>query len=71
MISWILNSASKDISASIKYTTSAHEILMDFKECFRQKNGPKIFQLSRELINLGQGQDSVSTSLNSRLFGKN
>lgn len=62
VISWILNSISKEILASVIYTTSAYEIWMDPKERFQQKNGPQIFQLRRELMNLVQNQDNVSTS---------
>ncbi|XP_022849787.1 uncharacterized protein LOC111371850 [Olea europaea var. sylvestris] len=58
VISWILNSVTKEISASIIYSESAHEIWRDLKERFQQRNGPRIFQLRRELMNLTQGQSS-------------
>ena len=51
VISWILNSVSKEISASIIYSDSAFDIWLDLKDCFQQSNGPHIFQLRRELIN--------------------
>ncbi|XP_073045348.1 uncharacterized protein [Primulina eburnea] len=60
VISWLLNSVSKDISASILFAESAAEIWNDLKERFQQSNGPRIFQLRRELLNLRQDQDSVS-----------
>ncbi|KAI9194995.1 hypothetical protein LWI28_010706 [Acer negundo] len=60
VISWILNSVSKEISASIIYAESAHEIWVDLRDRFQQKNGPRIFQLRRELMNLTQDQSSVS-----------
>ncbi|XP_073271547.1 uncharacterized protein [Primulina huaijiensis] len=59
--SWILNSVSKEISASIIFTDSALDIWQDLKERFQQSNGPRIFQLRRELINHRQGQMTVST----------
>ncbi|XP_022856063.1 uncharacterized protein LOC111377235, partial [Olea europaea var. sylvestris] len=59
VISWILNSVSKEISASVIYSESAHDIWIDLKERFQQRNGPRIFQLRRELMNLTQGQLSV------------
>ena len=59
VISWILNSISKEISASVIFTDSAHDIWLDLKDRFQQSNGPRIFQLCRELINLHQGQNSV------------
>ncbi|XP_073004955.1 uncharacterized protein [Typha latifolia] len=61
VISWILNSISKEISASVIYSDSAHEIWIDLKDRFLQRNGPRIFQLRRELMNLTQGQMSVSS----------
>ena len=45
MISWILNSISKEISASIIFSESAAEIWLDLKDRFQQSNGPHIFQL--------------------------
>ena len=60
VISWILNSVSKEISASIIFAASAREIWLDLRDRFQQKNGPRIFQLRRELMNLRQEQSSVS-----------
>ena len=60
VISWILNSVSKEISASIIFVESAAEIWLDLKDRFQQSNGPRIFQLRRELINLSQDQSSFS-----------
>ncbi|XP_073033027.1 uncharacterized protein [Primulina eburnea] len=60
VISWLLNSVSKDISASILFADSAKEIWNDLKDRFQQSNGPRIFQLRRDLITLKQDQDSVS-----------
>ena len=60
VISWILNSVSKEILASIIFSESAYEIWLDLKERFQQSNGPRIFQLRRELINHKQHQNSVA-----------
>ena len=60
VIAWLLNSVSKEISKRILYSESAFEIWCDLRERFQQSNGPRIFQLRRELINLRQGSDSVS-----------
>ena len=59
VISWILNSGSKEISASIIFSESAVEIWEDSKDRFQQSNGPRIFELRRALINLNQEQNSV------------
>ncbi|XP_073138563.1 uncharacterized protein [Henckelia pumila] len=61
VISWLLNSVSKEISASILFAESSADIWNDLKDRFHQSNGPHIFQLRRELMNLRQDQDLVST----------
>ncbi|KAL4592837.1 hypothetical protein LXL04_005843 [Taraxacum kok-saghyz] len=61
VISWILNSVSKEISSSIIYLSTAAEMWTELKECFKQSNGPRIFQIKRDLMNLSQGSDTVST----------
>jgi hypothetical protein len=45
VISWILNSISKDIAKSVIYINTAEEMWLDLKDRFSQKNGPRIFQL--------------------------
>lgn len=61
VILWILNSVSKEICASIIYSESTSEIWSDLRERFQQSNGPRIFQLRRELANHTQAQSSVSS----------
>ena len=43
VISWLLNSVSKEISSSILFGESAAEIWNDLNERFQQSNGPRIF----------------------------
>ena len=59
MISWILNSVSKEISASVLFSEFASEIWNDLGDRFQQSNGLWVFQLRRELINHNQNQSSV------------
>ncbi|KAJ1377222.1 Retrotransposon gag domain [Sesbania bispinosa] len=61
IISWLYNSVSKEIITSILFTTTAQEIWEDLKTRFSRKNGPRIFQLRRQLMSLQQGMDDVST----------
>ncbi|XP_068643006.1 uncharacterized protein [Aristolochia californica] len=61
VLSWILNSVSKEIFASIIFTASAREIWLDLWDRFQQRNDQRFFQLKRELMNLHQDKDSVST----------
>ncbi|KAL5540434.1 hypothetical protein UlMin_044950 [Ulmus minor] len=60
VISWILNSVSKEISASVILSVSTCEIWLDLKDRFQQRNSPRIFQLCHQLMNHVQDQNSVS-----------
>ena len=60
IISWILNAVSKDIAGTIIYATTAKEMWEELKNQFSQGNGPRIFQLQKELASLSQDQMSVS-----------
>ncbi|KAL1293734.1 hypothetical protein AAHE18_19G093000 [Arachis hypogaea] len=57
---WILNLVSKEIATSLVYVDSAKELCHDLKERFEHGNGPRIFELKRELTNLKQGAMTVS-----------
>ncbi|XP_020208673.1 uncharacterized protein LOC109793619, partial [Cajanus cajan] len=61
VISWLYNSVSKEIITSILFANIAKEIWDDLKSRFSRKNGPRIFQLRRQLTSLQQGTDDVST----------
>ncbi|KAF8409410.1 hypothetical protein HHK36_005486 [Tetracentron sinense] len=61
VISWILNSVSKEIASSIIYMKSACEIWNDLKERFSEKNNPRIFQLKKAICGLNQDQMSVNS----------
>ena len=52
VIAWLLNSVSKEISASLLYSTFAYEIWNDLRDRFEQSNGPRMFQLLLDLVNL-------------------
>ncbi|XP_012857540.1 PREDICTED: uncharacterized protein LOC105976827 [Erythranthe guttata] len=61
VISWILNAVSKEIQSSILYSDNAKSIWDDLFSRFRQTNGPRIFQLRREIAGLRQHTNSVNT----------
>jgi hypothetical protein len=61
VLSWILNSVSQEISASIIFIESAHEMWNDIKERFSQSNGPHIFQLQKAISALSQNSNSVTS----------
>ncbi|KAA8524423.1 hypothetical protein F0562_010853 [Nyssa sinensis] len=58
---WLVNSLSKDISASVIYCDLAKDIWVELKERFSQVNGPRMFQLEQEIHNLVQSTTSVTT----------
>ncbi|XP_075500176.1 uncharacterized protein LOC142538761 [Primulina tabacum] len=60
VISWILNSVSKEISASILFSDIAVEIWQDLHERFQQSNDPRIFELRRALFKHTQDQNFVA-----------
>ncbi|KAL3636435.1 hypothetical protein CASFOL_020982 [Castilleja foliolosa] len=60
VFSWIYNSISKEIQASTLFTTSAKEIWDELKTRFLQNNGPRMFQIRRELSNLAQNELTIT-----------
>ncbi|XP_061351052.1 uncharacterized protein LOC133296119 [Gastrolobium bilobum] len=60
VISWILNSVSKDIADSLLYFSNAYEVWTDLATRFSQANGPRIFQLKQQISLLSQGPLDVS-----------
>ncbi|KAJ9555731.1 hypothetical protein OSB04_010345 [Centaurea solstitialis] len=60
VISWILNTLSKEISPSVMYRDTAKEMWEELKERFSQGSSPRIYEIRREIISLAQDQDSVS-----------
>ena len=60
VVSWLLNSISKEISASIIYQIVAADIWSTLKARYQQGNGPRIFQLKKDLMNTFQGYLSVT-----------
>ncbi|KAE8678453.1 hypothetical protein F3Y22_tig00111409pilonHSYRG00179 [Hibiscus syriacus] len=56
--SWILNSASKEIAASLLYHSTVATICKDFKDNFHQTNAPHI---KKKLSELSQGSMTIST----------
>jgi hypothetical protein len=61
ILSWILNSISKEIADSIIYIDSCHGMWLDLKEHFSQKNGPSVFQLQKSISVLSQGNSFLTS----------
>ncbi|XP_057755447.1 uncharacterized protein LOC130974595 [Arachis stenosperma] len=68
---WILNSVSKEIASSLIFAGSAHEIWTDLGHRFQQKNGPRIYELRKDLINMKQDSLSVSQFFTKLVCGRN
>jgi hypothetical protein len=49
VLSWIINSVSKEIATNIIYIDNAEAMWRDLKERFSQGNGPHIFQLQKSI----------------------
>ncbi|XP_061372207.1 uncharacterized protein LOC133314702 [Gastrolobium bilobum] len=60
VISWLLNSVSKDIAYSLMYFINAYDIWNDIRNHFHQANGPRISQLKLQISSLQQGALTVN-----------
>ncbi|XP_016479561.1 uncharacterized protein LOC107800834 [Nicotiana tabacum] len=61
VLSWLLNSLSKEIADGVLYSQSAKDLWSDLEDRFSQINGANLFQLQKELSVVVQGSSSVST----------
>ncbi|PNX70846.1 hypothetical protein L195_g057802, partial [Trifolium pratense] len=59
VVSWLLNSVSKELTSSIIYASTAAAIWNDLQERFLQHNGPRLFQLRKDFVTCTQGNLSV------------
>ena len=62
---WIINSVSPRLQASIVYREIALEIWNDLRDTFCHKNGPKIFNLQKQISELHQGEVLIIDSSHS------
>ncbi|XP_073315835.1 uncharacterized protein [Primulina huaijiensis] len=60
VISWILNSVSREIADSLMYIPTASEIWIDLRDRFHQSNAPRIFQIKKLLTGLHQGSMDIN-----------
>ncbi|XP_021596679.1 uncharacterized protein LOC110603290 [Manihot esculenta] len=54
VMSWILNTLSKELAEIFLYATNAYELWEELKERFRDSNGPLMYQLMKEINNVSQ-----------------
>ncbi|KAE8708351.1 Detected protein of unknown function [Hibiscus syriacus] len=60
VLSWILNTVSKELSAGIVFASSAASVWQDLRERFAKVDGSRSFFLHREIALLNQGDSSIS-----------
>ncbi|RVW39739.1 Retrovirus-related Pol polyprotein from transposon TNT 1-94 [Vitis vinifera] len=60
ILSWILNSLSQDLADSVIFSTTAQEVWEDLRDRFSQSNGPRIFQIEKDIVCLTQDQMTVA-----------
>ena len=61
MLSWLTNSPSPDLKASVIYINFAKDLWIDLKNRLSQDNTPRLFELKKEISHLVQGSMSVSS----------
>ena len=61
ILSWLTNSLSPDLKASVMYINSAKDLWIDFKDRLSQENTPRLFELQKEISHLVQDSLSVSS----------
>jgi hypothetical protein len=61
VLSWIINSVSKEIAASVISVDSAETMWNDIRDRFSQQNGPQIFQIQKAISAMSQENQSVSS----------
>ena len=59
-LSWMINSMQIDVSSSIMYCETRREMWIELKNLFSQGNGPKIYNLQREISHISPNQMSVT-----------
>ncbi|CAH1440348.1 unnamed protein product [Lactuca virosa] len=61
VISWILNSLSKNIADSVLMLQSAHEIWQELNQRYEQYDGALIYHIHQQLYSLSQNSDDFSS----------
>ena len=61
MLSWLTDSLSLDLKASVMYINNTRDLWIDLKDRLSQGNTPRLFELGKEIAHLAQGSLSVSS----------
>nr|XP_009781423.1 PREDICTED: uncharacterized protein LOC104230341 [Nicotiana sylvestris] len=55
VISWILNSISKEITDSVEYASDTFELWKELEDRYEQTNGAILYQIQKEINDLSEG----------------
>ena len=58
--SWLMKAMSPQIQVSITYRDTALEIWNDLRDTHSQGNGPRVFQLHKDIASMCQGESSIT-----------
>ncbi|XP_031250011.1 uncharacterized protein LOC116107876 [Pistacia vera] len=61
VVSWLQNSVSPSVKSSLALVDDSRVLWLELRDRFTHQNGPRIFQLKRDLASLSQNQDNVNT----------
>ena len=61
ILSWLTNSLSVELKASVMYVNNAKDLWFDLKDRLSQGNKPQLFELEKEISHLSQGSLSISS----------
>ncbi|KAK5832583.1 hypothetical protein PVK06_016385 [Gossypium arboreum] len=64
VLSWIINTVNRDLSAGIVFASSVALVWGDLKERFNKIDGARIFYLLREIATASQGDSSIAAYFN-------
>ncbi|KAL2248344.1 uncharacterized protein LOC105162775 [Sesamum indicum] len=60
VVSWILNSTTKDIAEAFLCTSSTRNLWLDLESRFGQSNGPLLYQIQKEICSVSQGNKTLA-----------
>ena len=60
VVSWIINCVSPRIATRMVYRKTAKEVWNKLQSLFSQGNGPRVYQLQKDLASFSQGELSVT-----------
>ncbi|KAF5471727.1 hypothetical protein F2P56_008500 [Juglans regia] len=60
VLSWLMNSISKDIRNSLLYVASAVDLWNELKTRYLRSDGPRVFLLEKSLSSITQGSSSIT-----------